>query len=189
MSACWFARRHSSPRPKCNRSCPIHDGSRGAGDRRVVALLGGLALTTALILLLIDPVGLKPWLAALLVAVMLGVTGWVMLQARAEGPQADRPDASADRRDHQGRHSMGEGAAAMTGFREQTNVTSRSERSPEEIEHEIQRTRERMSSNIDELGDRLSPDNSSNRPRRRSPKRRRTSSPASAIRRARPAPG
>jgi ElaB/YqjD/DUF883 family membrane-anchored ribosome-binding protein len=33
------------------------------------------------------------------------------------------------------------------------------ERSPEQIEFEIQRTRERMSSNIDELGDRLSPDN------------------------------
>ena len=33
------------------------------------------------------------------------------------------------------------------------------ERSPEQIEFEIQRTRERMSTNIDELGDRLSPDN------------------------------
>jgi len=33
------------------------------------------------------------------------------------------------------------------------------ERSPEQIEFEIQRTRERMSGNIDELGDRLSPDN------------------------------
>ena len=33
------------------------------------------------------------------------------------------------------------------------------ERSPEDIEHEIQRTRERMSTNIDELGERLSPDN------------------------------
>ena len=46
----------------------------------VVGLLGGLALTTAVILLLIDPVGLKPWLAALLVGGTLGVTGWVMLQ-------------------------------------------------------------------------------------------------------------
>ena len=46
----------------------------------VVGLLGGLALTTAVILLLIDPVGLKPWLAALLVGGALGVTGWVMLQ-------------------------------------------------------------------------------------------------------------
>jgi len=33
------------------------------------------------------------------------------------------------------------------------------ERSPEQIEVEIQRTRDRMSSNVDELGDRLSPDN------------------------------
>ena len=33
------------------------------------------------------------------------------------------------------------------------------ERSPEDMEHEIQRTRERMSTNIDELGERLSPDN------------------------------
>ena len=32
------------------------------------------------------------------------------------------------------------------------------ERSPEEIELEIERTRERMSSNIDELGERLRPD-------------------------------
>jgi len=32
-------------------------------------------------------------------------------------------------------------------------------RSPQEIEHEIERTRERMSSNIDALGDKLSPDN------------------------------
>ena len=33
----------------------------------VVALVGGLALTAAVILLLVDPVGLEPWLAALLV--------------------------------------------------------------------------------------------------------------------------
>lgn len=46
----------------------------------VVALVGGLALTAALILLLIDPVGLKPWLAALLVGAVLGIAGWVMLQ-------------------------------------------------------------------------------------------------------------
>ena len=45
----------------------------------VVALVGGLALTAALILLLIDPVGLKPWLAALGGGVVLGVAGWVML--------------------------------------------------------------------------------------------------------------
>lgn len=33
------------------------------------------------------------------------------------------------------------------------------ERSPEDMEHEIQRTRERMTTNIDELSERLSPDN------------------------------
>jgi ElaB/YqjD/DUF883 family membrane-anchored ribosome-binding protein len=36
---------------------------------------------------------------------------------------------------------------------------SRSEKSPEEIEREIEETRNRMSQNIDELGDRLNPDN------------------------------
>ena len=46
----------------------------------VVALIGGLALTAALILLLIDPVGLEPWLAALLVGVVFGVLGWVLVQ-------------------------------------------------------------------------------------------------------------
>jgi hypothetical protein len=46
----------------------------------VVALVGGLALTAALILLLIDPVGLDPWLAALLVGAVLAIAGWVLLQ-------------------------------------------------------------------------------------------------------------
>jgi uncharacterized membrane protein len=46
----------------------------------VVALIGGLALTAALILLLIHPVGLAPWLAALLVGVVLGIVGWLMVQ-------------------------------------------------------------------------------------------------------------
>jgi hypothetical protein len=46
----------------------------------IVALVGGLALTAAVILLLIDPVGLKPWLAALLVGAVMGIIGWVMLQ-------------------------------------------------------------------------------------------------------------
>jgi len=46
----------------------------------VVALVGGLAITAAVILLLIDPIGLKPWLAALIVGALLGVVGWVMLQ-------------------------------------------------------------------------------------------------------------
>ena len=53
-------------------------GSLAAGG--VVALMGGLALTAALILLLIDPVGLKPWLAALIVAVVFGGGGYLMLQ-------------------------------------------------------------------------------------------------------------
>jgi ElaB/YqjD/DUF883 family membrane-anchored ribosome-binding protein len=38
-------------------------------------------------------------------------------------------------------------------------IESRSERSPEEIEREIEQTRSRMTRNIDELGDRLSPSN------------------------------
>lgn len=46
----------------------------------VVALMGGLALTTAIILLLVDPVGLKPWLAALIVAVVFGGGGYAMLR-------------------------------------------------------------------------------------------------------------
>jgi uncharacterized membrane protein len=46
----------------------------------LVALVGGLAITAAIILLLIDPIGLKPWLAALLVGAILGIAGWVMLQ-------------------------------------------------------------------------------------------------------------
>jgi hypothetical protein len=45
-----------------------------------VALVGGLALTAFLILLLIDPIGLKPWLAALLVGAVLAIGGWIMLQ-------------------------------------------------------------------------------------------------------------
>jgi len=43
--------------------------------------------------------------------------------------------------------------------REFAEDVSGTERSPEEIQRDIERTRERMSSNIDELGDRLSPDN------------------------------
>jgi uncharacterized membrane protein YqjE len=46
----------------------------------IVAYLGGLALTAFVILLLIDPIGLKPWLAALIVGAVLGIVGWVMLQ-------------------------------------------------------------------------------------------------------------
>ena len=47
----------------------------------VVAMIAGLALTAALILLLIDPVGLAPWLAALIVGVVFGLAGWVMVQS------------------------------------------------------------------------------------------------------------
>src|SRR6476659_1052305 len=47
--------------------------------------------------------------------------------------------------------------AADEGLNSETQ--SRSDRSPEEIEREIERTRDRMSRNIDELGDRLSPSN------------------------------
>jgi ElaB/YqjD/DUF883 family membrane-anchored ribosome-binding protein len=57
---------------------------------------------------------------------------------------------------------MGEGAAAMSDNERQEPVErdlARDQRSPEEIEWEIERTRERMSSNIDALGDKLSPDN------------------------------
>jgi hypothetical protein len=46
----------------------------------VVALVGGLAATAAVILLLIDPIGVTPWLAALIVGALLGIIGWVMLQ-------------------------------------------------------------------------------------------------------------
>jgi hypothetical protein len=50
----------------------------------VVVYLGALALTAAAILLLIDPIGLKPWLAALLVGAVLAVAGSVMLQRGAK---------------------------------------------------------------------------------------------------------
>ncbi len=46
----------------------------------IVALIGALALTSAIILLLVDPVGLEPWLAALLVGAILAGIGYVMLQ-------------------------------------------------------------------------------------------------------------
>jgi hypothetical protein len=46
----------------------------------VVALIGALALTAALILLLVDPVGLDPWLAALLVGAVLAGIGYFMLR-------------------------------------------------------------------------------------------------------------
>ena len=46
----------------------------------VVALVGGLALTAALILLLIDPIGITPWLAALLVGLAMAGIGYLLLQ-------------------------------------------------------------------------------------------------------------
>jgi hypothetical protein len=46
----------------------------------IVALIGGFAITTAIILLLVDPVGLEPWLAALLVGAVLAGGGYLMLQ-------------------------------------------------------------------------------------------------------------
>ena len=45
----------------------------------VVALVGGLALTAALILLLVDPIGLEPWLAGLLVGLLFAGVGYRML--------------------------------------------------------------------------------------------------------------
>lgn len=46
----------------------------------VVALIGGFAITAAVILLLVDPVGLAPWLAALLVGALLAGGGYMMLR-------------------------------------------------------------------------------------------------------------
>lgn len=46
----------------------------------VVALIGAFALTAAIILLLVDPVGLAPWLAALLVGLLLAGGGYLMLR-------------------------------------------------------------------------------------------------------------
>jgi len=46
----------------------------------VVALVGVLGLVAAVILLLVDPIGLEPWLAALLVGALLAVGGYVMLR-------------------------------------------------------------------------------------------------------------
>jgi hypothetical protein len=45
-----------------------------------VVLLGALALTAALILVLAGPVGLAPWLAALLAGVVLAAVGYSMLR-------------------------------------------------------------------------------------------------------------
>src|SRR5438552_19124877 len=55
---------------------------------------------------------------------------------------------------------MGEGAAAMNQYEREDRMSRHlvsEARSPEDIEREIERTRERMSSNIDALGEKLSP--------------------------------
>lgn len=60
--------------------------SRAGGDLvslaagGVVALIGAFALTAAIILLLVDPIGLAPWLAALLVGLLLAGGGYMMLR-------------------------------------------------------------------------------------------------------------
>ncbi len=46
----------------------------------MVLLIGALALTAALILLLVHPVGLAPWLAALVVGVALAGIGGLLLR-------------------------------------------------------------------------------------------------------------
>ncbi len=52
--------------------------SLAAGGAAV--LLGSLGLTAALILILAGPVGLAPWLSALLVGVVLAAAGYLVLQ-------------------------------------------------------------------------------------------------------------
>lgn len=60
--------------------------SRIAGDvtslatGAIVVLLGGMALTAAVILVLAGPVGLDGWVAALLVGAAMALIGWVMLR-------------------------------------------------------------------------------------------------------------
>jgi uncharacterized membrane protein YqjE len=56
-----------------------------------IALVGGLALTAALILVLIDPVGLKPWMAALAVGVVMGLLGWGLLWRGVSGLKRTDP--------------------------------------------------------------------------------------------------
>jgi hypothetical protein len=46
----------------------------------IVVMIGALAVTTAIVLLLVNPVGLDPWLAALLVGGILAIAGFVMLR-------------------------------------------------------------------------------------------------------------
>ncbi len=50
-----------------------------------IALVGGLALTAALILVLIDRAGLKPWVAALAVGAVMGLLGCGLLWRGVHG--------------------------------------------------------------------------------------------------------
>ena len=130
----------------------------------IVALIGGFAITAAVILLLVDPIGLEPWLAALLVGVLLAGGGYLMLQKRPARPQDSGPGSPPHGGERQGRHPGHQGAAAMSEYERQLGGSGNGdpqarERSPEEIEREIEATRDRMSRDIDELGERLSPSN------------------------------
>ena len=57
----------------------------------VVMMLGGLALTAAIILLLIDPVGLKPWVSAVLVGIVMLIIGSVLLRRGIKDLKATDP--------------------------------------------------------------------------------------------------
>ena len=82
----------------------------------VVALVGGFALTAAVILLLVDPIGLEPWLAALLVGALLAGGGYVMLRGGLRDLKrldpAPRRTVESIKEDIQTR----EGAAAMNEY-------------------------------------------------------------------------
>ena len=130
----------------------------------IVALIGGFALTAAVILLLVDPVGLEPWLAALLVGRAPRRGRIRHAPRRPARPQDTRSRSPPHGGEHQGRHSGGEGAAAMNEYERHLegapgNGNAEPQGRAPEIEREIEATRERMSQNIDELGERFSPDN------------------------------
>src|SRR4029450_6520756 len=76
------------------------------------------------------------------------------------------PGPPPDDGKHQGRHSDDEGAPAMNehegytgGMPGSGDPQPKSDRTPDEIEREIEQTRGRMGRDIDELGQRLSPQN------------------------------
>ena len=56
-----------------------------------IALVGGLALTAALILVLIDRAGLKPWVAALAVGAVMGLLGCGLLWRGVHGLKRTDP--------------------------------------------------------------------------------------------------